>query len=128
MPRAPKGVSLVFCDRMQIDPSRAEMSLVGLFLARQFRTFPTPPQQFTAFTLLYGGQGEGRMVLDIKRADSEVRIYRYQRWTGFAFPDRVTMCEIPVTRCVFSSPGRYIAELKFEGEIVSQRVLDVVKE
>jgi hypothetical protein len=128
MPKAPKGVALIFCDRMQVDTATGELSLMGIFLGRRFRSFPTPVLQFTAFTLVTGGEGEGRMVLEIKRADSEAPIYRREKWAAFAHPDLLMMQEFPVRRCLFPSPGRYIATLTFEGDIVAQTVLDIARE
>lgn len=127
MPKEPEPVGLILCDRLHVDPSAGKMSLVGLFTSLRFPSFPTQVRPFTAYSLLYGGEGEGRMRLEVKRAGDEQPIYRNTIWRGF-IPGQLSTAEIKVAKCEFSSPGRYIATLFFEGVIVAQTVLDVYKE
>jgi hypothetical protein len=127
MPKEPKQVGLILCDRMHVDPSAGKMSLVGLFTSLRFPSFPTPVRPFTAYALLYGGEGEGRMRLEVKRAGDEQPISKKEVWRGFT-PDQLSTAEIKLAKCAFPSPGRYIATLFFEGAIVAQTVLDVYKE
>jgi hypothetical protein len=127
MPKAPKSLSLMLCDGVQIDTAGPKLSLVGLFYSLRFPSFPTSVRVFTAYALLYGGEGEGRMNLDIKRADTEASCYSNELWRGFA-PGVISTAEIKVRKCRFPSPGRYIVTLFFEGEIVAQSVLDVMQE
>ncbi len=127
MPKKPKQVGLILCDRMHVDPSAGKMSLVGLFTSLRFPSFPASAHPFTAYALLYGGEGEGRMKLEIKRAGDEKPIYRNTAWRGL-IPGQLSTAEIKVAKCEFSSPGRYIATLFFEDGIVAQTVLDVYKE
>ena len=56
MPKEPKPVGLILCDRLHVDPSTGKMSLVGLFTLLRFPSFPTPARPFTAYALLYGGE------------------------------------------------------------------------
>jgi hypothetical protein len=128
MPEAPKPVALILCDRIEVNVATAQMSLVGIFHHRRFRSFPTAAQRFTAYVALHGGEGEGRISLDIARANTEATIYTYQRWTGFPDPDLITTFEAPVRRCAFPEPGRYIVTLRFDGEILADRVLDIFQE
>jgi hypothetical protein len=78
MPKAPDPIALILCDGVHVDPTAAKMSLVGLFTSLRFPSFPTPVHRFTAYAALYGGEGEGRMRLDIKRADTEAPIYSHE--------------------------------------------------
>jgi hypothetical protein len=127
MPKEPDQVGLILCDRMHVDPSVGKMSLVGLFTSLRFPSFPSPARPFTAYAQLYGGEGEGRMRLEVKRAGDEKPIYRHTIWRGF-IPGQLSTAEIKVALCEFRSPGRYIATLFFEEVIVAQTVLDVYKE
>jgi len=128
MPKAPEPVALVLCEKMHVDPQAAQMSLVGIFHSRRFPTFPTPPQRFTVYAALHGGEGEGTMQLMVAKADTEAEIHKSEKWRGFADPDLTTMYEGIIPNCVFPSAGRYIVTLRFDGEIVSQRVLDIFQE
>jgi hypothetical protein len=127
MPKAPEPVALILCDGMHVDVSTAKLSLVGLFTSLRFASFPTPARPFTAYALLYGGEGEGRIRLEVKRADSEQPIYNQELWRGFV-PGLISTAEVKAARCAFPSPGRYIATLFFEDEIVAHTILDVYKE
>lgn len=128
MPKPPEPVALVLRERMHIDTQAVQMSLVGIFHSRRFRSFPTAGQRFTAYVALHGGEGEGTMQLTIAKADTEEVIHETERWRAFADPDLITMYEGPVQNCVFPAPGRYIVTLRFDGEIVTQRVLDIFQE
>ena len=127
MPKKPEAVGLILCDTVHVDPSVGKMSLVGLFTSLRFPSFPTPIRPFTAYALLYGGEGEGRMRLEVKRADSEQWVYRKQIWRGF-IPGLISTAEVKTAGCAFPSAGRYIVTLFFEDEIVAHTVLDVYKE
>jgi len=127
MPKKPEPVGLILCDGLHVDPTAGKMSLVGLFTSLRFPSFPTPARPFTAYALLYGGEGEGRMRLDVKRANDEQPIYQKVQWRGFN-AGQFSTAEIKTAKCAFPSPGRYIATLFFEGAIVAQTVLDVRKE
>jgi hypothetical protein len=128
MPTAPKPVSLVLCDHMHVDPQLGQMSLVGIFHSRRFASFPTPPQRFTVYVALHGGEGQGTMHLTVAKADTEETIYQTKKWRGFSDPDLTMTYEEIVRSCIFPRMGRYIVTLRFDGEIVTQRVLDVLKE
>jgi hypothetical protein len=127
MPKAPDPVALILCDGVHVDPTAAKMSLVGLFTSLRFPSFPTPARRFTAYAALYGGEGEGRMRLEVKRADTEALIYWKEVWRGFAAPDMMSTAEVKARKCAFPSPGRYIVNLLFEGEIICYSVLDVFR-
>src|SRR5262249_11568331 len=110
MPKAPEPVGLILCDGLHVDTSTAKLSLVGLFTSLRFSSFPTPVRRFTAYALLYGGEGEGRIRLEVKRADSEQQVYKNVLWRAF-IAGQISTAEVKATRCAFPSPGRYIATL-----------------
>lgn len=122
----PKPVALVLCQK--VDVAAGRFSLVGLFHIRRFPVFPTPVQRFTVYVALHGGMGEGTMSLAIARAETENKIYVYQRWMSFADRDRVYDIEIRVRTCVFPAAGRYLCSLWFDNQIVTDRILDVLWE
>jgi hypothetical protein len=128
MPKAPEPVALVLCERMHVDPQLVQMSLVGIFHSRRFPSFPTPPQRFTVYVALHGGDGQGTMQLTLAKADTEETIYESEKWRGFSDPDLMTTYEQAVKDCIFPAAGRYIVTLRFDGEIVTQRVLDIRQE
>src|SRR4051812_29437349 len=121
MPKEPKPVGLILCDGLHVDAAAGKMSLVGLFTSLRFPLFPTPARSFTAYALLYGGEGEGRMRLEVKRAGDEKPIYQKEVWRGF-IPGQLTTAEIKTAKCALPSPGRYITTLFFEDALVAQAV------
>jgi hypothetical protein len=128
MPKAPDPVPLILRERLQIDLQAVQMSLVGIFHSRRFSSFPTPPQRFTVYAALHGGEGQGTMRLTVARAATEETVYQVEKWRGFADPDLMTTYEEILTSCVFPGAGRYIITLRFDGAIVAQRVLDILQE
>jgi hypothetical protein len=101
------------------------MSLVGLFNARSYAQFPRPIDPFFFYGLLVGGEGDGLMELVVLNAATEQLIYRYRRWYTVPGPDLPVHFLQKIQRCVFPEPGRYLVSLQFEGEILTQRHLDV---
>lgn len=128
MPTAPDPVSLVLCDHMHVDPQLGQMSLVGVFNSRRFRTFPARLPRLTVYAALHGREGQGTMTLTISKADTEDEIRKSEKWRGFADPDLITMYEGTILDCLFPAAGRYIVALRFDGQIVTQRVLDIFQE
>jgi hypothetical protein len=80
------------------------------------------------YAALHGGEGQGTMHLMVAKADTEEIIYETKKWRGFSDPDLITTYEEIVRDCTFPTPGRYIITLRFDGEIVTQRVLDIRQE
>jgi hypothetical protein len=106
-------------------PGAATITLVGLFNVRSYAQWPSPIDPFFFYTLLVGGEGDGLMEFVVLNATTEQMVYRYRRW--YTVPD----ADLPIhflqriQRCVFPLPGRYLVSLCFEGEILTQRPLDV---
>jgi hypothetical protein len=104
------------------------MSLVGLFNARSYSQWPAPLVPFYFYTLLVGGEGDGLMEFVVLRATTEQMVYRYRRWYTVPAPDLSVHFLQRVQRCVFPFPERYLVSLRFEGEILTQRLLDVYRD
>jgi hypothetical protein len=128
MTKLPKVLGLLLCKRMGIDVATGEMSLVGLLRTLVFHQWPAHAEPFLAYTLLYDGVGEGRMVLTATRLETEEDIYRNRRWVAFPGRGLSSHTEIPIRQCIFPAPGRYLFTLRFEGEVLAQQFLDVRSE
>jgi hypothetical protein len=72
-----------------------------------------------------GGEGEGVMEFMVLNAATEQMIYRYQHWYAVPSPDLPIHFLQRIQRCVFPQAGRYLVSLRFEGDILLQRHLDV---
>ncbi len=127
MIRLPRVLGLIFCERMEVDRSRVEVSLIGLFQSQRFTEFPSPPLAFTVYSALYDGVGEGTMKLSILRLETEEWIYSYTRWFTFPGRQRLTQLELKARRCVFPAPGRYRIVLSFDKHRLAERLLDVYR-
>jgi hypothetical protein len=121
----PDVIGLILCERMAVDRSKPALSLVGLFVAKTFQRFPTPPQHFTVYAQLYGGSGEGTIALRVYNLETERDIYRHQRWTAWPGPGQPQHHEIRVKKCIFPRPGRYRFVLSFDGQELAACSLDV---
>ena len=125
--RLPQVMGLVFCERFGIDPLRHRVSLEGLFQALRFDRFPTRPQEFTVYAALYGIAVEGTIELEVVRLETEMEIYRYRKWVAFV-GGTVHQMEFRVKTLRFPAPGRYGCRLLFEGNLLTERYLDVFRE
>jgi hypothetical protein len=128
MIQLPHVVGLTLCERMTADKQHPQIGLEGLFQCLYLTEFPTPARHFTVYSTLYGGSGEGILQLTIFRSETEDVIYRYQRWLALSGPPRHLNVEIRVNGCVFPAAGRYLIDLNLDGQRLTQRFLDVVRD
>jgi hypothetical protein len=72
-------------DRIGTDAESNQISLFGIFQARYSPTFPAVAD-FTIYTALYDGEGDGTMELISTRFETEEDFPAYRRW--YTFPGR----------------------------------------
>jgi hypothetical protein len=125
--KVPQVIALLLCDRMGLDPSSGQVSLLGIFQARYFPTFPSPPQNFTAYVALYDGEGDGTMELLLTRLETEEDITLYKKWLTFPGRGQIVNVEIKVRNCEFPAPGRYALTLSFDNKLLTQRYLEIYR-
>jgi hypothetical protein len=125
MVKPPRVIGLVLCKRMGVDTITGELSLVGVFHSLAVARWPSPPQRFTVYTALHGGQGEGTMELVVNRLETEEDVHRFVRWYAIPDPQLTVHLELPIRRCIFPAPGRYDLVLRFDGQGLTRRTLDV---
>ena len=128
MLKKPTALGLILCERVDVDRATGRFSLLGLFQSRHFRQYPTPPQTFTVYGALFDGMGEGTLELVVVWLATDQKIYRYQRWLAFSSRLMTVHMEVKLKRCIFPAAGRYDVILRFDGEEVSHRYLDVVQD
>jgi hypothetical protein len=125
MAKVPSVIGLLLCERLDVDPATGTVSAVGIVQALRFPSFPTPPPLLTAYAGLYGGEGEGTIEWAIQQMATEKDIHRYQRWVTFPDPSLILNLEIRLRKCVFPAAGRYSFFLRFDGQDIARRFLDV---
>jgi hypothetical protein len=113
------------CEGLAIDTQRPKVSLVGVFHSLHFKEFPARPERFTVYAVLYDGVGEGKMELVITRQETEEDVNTYSKWVGFPGRGRIAHVEISLQKCSFPAPGRYRIMLRFDGNILTERLMDV---
>jgi hypothetical protein len=123
--KPPRVVGVVLCKSFDIDRAAGDLTLSGVFHTLEFAEWPTPFQHFVAYSALHGGEGEGTMELVVTHLESEEGVYRYRRWYTVPDLDLVIHLEMRIRRCSFPLPGRYGLSLRFNGEELSYRPLDV---
>jgi hypothetical protein len=126
MKKPPRVLSLVFCDRLDVNLAARQTSLVGLFHARTIARFPAHAG-FTVYTALHGGRGEGTMKLTVIRLETEKEIYAYRRWWAPPGQGLSVHVELRITKCIFQAPGRYLVSLFFDDEELDYRYLDIFR-
>jgi len=127
MPKAPNAAALFLCKRYHVDPQAAEQSLIGVFHTFRSRVFPFAAPEFAVYAALTGGDGEGRMVLEVMRLETEQVVYSFTKWYACLSDNLVATFEKTVRPCVFAAPGRYSFTLRFEAEEVTRRIVDVLR-
>ncbi len=128
MAKPPRAIGPLLCRDVTIVPSAATLSLVGLFNARSYADWPSPVDPFYFYALLMGGEGDGLMEFVVLNATTEQLVYRYPRWYTVPASDVPVHFLQRLQRCVFPMPGRYLVALRFDGEILTQRHLDVFQD
>src|SRR5207237_967512 len=113
---------------LEFDQETHQGSLVGLFMSQRFREYPSPPIDFTVYGILFDGIGEGTLELAVQHVNTAKDIHRAQRW--ITFPDSFSSLhmQIKIHHCVFPGPGRYDLTLRFDGQEVTHRFLDVYQD
>jgi hypothetical protein len=75
--------------------------------------------------LLLGGEGEGLVEFAVLSAATEKLISRHQHWYTVPAPDVPVHLLQRLKRCTFPMPGQYVVSLRFDGDILAQRHLDL---
>jgi hypothetical protein len=125
MAKPPRVVGPLLFRDVNLVPGTATLSLVGLFNARSYTQFPSPIDPFFFYGLLVGGEGDGLMEFVVLSAATEQMVYRYRRWYTVPAPHLPVHFLERIQRCTFPLPGRHLVSLRFDGEILTQRHLDV---
>ncbi len=123
----PKVFGLVLCAELDFVSRPGVASLVGVFHALRFHSFPTARQRFTVYTALYGGSGEGTMELTICQLETERDIHRWRRWFKCPGRGQVVNYEMVLRSCIFPSAGKYAFTLKFDGHELATRLLTIYR-
>src|SRR5258708_3601579 len=103
--KPPRAVGPILCREISLVPETASLSLVGIFNQRSYAHWPSPVEQFYAYALLVGGEGEGLMEFTVLHASTERMIYRYQLWYAVPSPDLPVHFAQKLGRCIFPAPG-----------------------
>jgi len=120
--KLPEVVGLTLCERFEIKQGMA--SLVGVFQGLHFASFPAPVKQFVAYSGLSGKSIEGTMELTVTRLAGEKDLFSLKRW--LSFPEYVITINLLVpVACVFPAPGSYSISLRFDNEVLTQRILEI---
>src|SRR5207244_5920380 len=115
-------VGLILCERFEINQGMA--SLVGVFQGLRFPTFPSPVKDFVAYAGLSGKSIEGTMELTVTRLVGEKDLFSYKRW--LSFPEEVITVNLVVRlACVFPAPGLYSVSLRFNSDVLTQRIVEI---
>jgi hypothetical protein len=123
--RPPRALGLVLCREFVVNVGEGSYTLNGLFHALYFDSWPAASPPIMIYAALTGGRGEGTMELEVQRADTEASIDRHSTWAAFADPDVVIPHRVILKRCVFPAPGRYSFTLRFDGQQIANRMIDV---
>jgi hypothetical protein len=125
MIKPPQVYGLILCEDVRVDIAPPRFCLDGLFLGREFSSFPTARLAFMVYVALFGGRGEGVMELACMELESEQDIYYHRRWVAFSEPAKTIHYMISVKKIIFPNAGRYRFPMSFDKEAFAIRYLDI---
>jgi hypothetical protein len=125
--KQPDVVGMVLCDRIDFGAHVGQASLVNVFHAQRFSSFPAPPLDFVVYVALYDGEGEGTIELILTRLETEEDITLYKEWRALPGRGQIVNVEIKVRQCELPAPGRYVLALFFDNRILAYRYLEVFR-
>ncbi len=122
----PIVLGLFICEKVILEEYTKNVTIVSAFKTMRVDVFPTPPQQFTIYTVLTDGEGDATIEVVGTRIDTDEVIYAYRN--RFRFLSRLTEVNlrVRVTSCRFPAPGRYLFSFLVDGEWVAHRAIDVL--
>jgi hypothetical protein len=123
----PIVLGLTICEKVIVEESTKNVTLVSTFTKLQVDAFPTAPQKFTVHTVLTGGLGDGTIDLVVRNLETDQIVYEAR--LPVRLLDRLMELRLlfRVTSCVFPSPGAYQLTLLLDGEWLAQRRISVVQ-
>ena len=127
MQKLPAVVGLKVCHEAIVQETTRNVTMVNCFRELSFASFPAPARPFVACAVLTDGKGEGELSLAITELDDLADIWN-ESWP-------ITMTDmlkevwyvLPVSGCVFRSPGRYQVSLSVDGDWLAQTTLRISK-
>jgi hypothetical protein len=125
MPRLPRALSILLCDRLAAAPITGAPSFEGVFNAKTFDVFPSPRTDFLIYAALYDGRGEGKLEVEVVWLNAEATVFLERRWLIFAARHYTVNVIVPVRHLAFPGPGRYKIELRFDDQVLTDRLLDL---
>ena len=136
MPGEPVCTCIVFCDYVITDATSGKNSLIGTFPSLQSPKFPLTLPQFYIHTTISNFVNRGEAILIavnlknvqsgavIASVGSPVTISPAQ--TQQSLPNGLNLnLNIPLQNVTFPSPGLYECEVLFNGDKISQRILEI---
>lgn len=127
----PLALGLTLCDYVLIEEGTRRASLIGTRTRLIADYFPYVAPPFFAFAALSDGLGEATMRLEIKRPDTDEKVYAEERRVRFSDRLRELQVVFYLEDVLFPAPGSYECALLVDNEWVAQRrlrVLSVEKE
>lgn len=128
MARTPTVLGLILCEKVIVEETTRNVTLVNCFKDRQAASFPTEPIPFVLFALLTNGQGRTTLQVNVDRMEDFERIYQRDVTGRFSDPTYVTRCILRVGDCSFPNPGTYQIVLQSGDDILAQRLLTIREE
>ena len=112
----PRSLGLVLCERIIVEEGTGQPSLISVFSGLEAATFPTQPVRFSAYFVLTGGTGSGRIEMRVFQIATGDQIY--VRRGRITFPDRTDIVNsfFRIRSIRFPSPGFYVFQIFIDDE------------
>lgn len=124
MTPTPTTVGLWLCERVIVEASTKNISLISVFTARHVDRFPSPPVPFSVFCALTDSAGTGTMTLQVTDdAGDEI----FQKRVRILIGDRLHVANwhYRVRTLSFPKSGAYQFMLSVDGDPIASRMLYV---
>jgi hypothetical protein len=121
----PIALGLTLCEKVIVEETTRNTTLVSTFTKLFADDFPSRPERFAFASVLTGGQGEASVDLVLTHLESDDEVYAIHGATRF--PDRIAEVKLVfhIRDCSFPSPGSYDATLFVDGDPVARRKFTV---
>jgi hypothetical protein len=126
MIKRPVAIGLTLCEQVIVEAKTGNITLVNCFTRLKMPDFPSKAQRMAAFAVLADGQGTGKFDLIVERLDTRDEVYEQSHQVTFADSLQEVNLFFRIHQCWFPAPGRYQALLLADGELIAQRVLEVI--
>lgn len=126
MAELPIARGLFLCERVIVEETTRNVSLINCFTRLVVDSFPSPPQSFSAFAILTNGNGTMPLRLTVSDPKEQRELLDIIGVMTFTDPLHILRPMILIRQLVFPTAGKYEIVLDSDGEFLAQTQLEML--